>query len=106
MTATPPTFSPATVKALVDVITAGAGMCNTTPPIGIYRTATKIQGLMMECDLDFRVGSSRVSSLMDDLRLSREADPHGGEKLARIVLRVAEPEDYAAEPERQQAVVS
>lgn len=56
----------------------------------------------MECDLDFQVGSSRVSSLMDDLRLLREADPRGGEKLARIILRVAEPEDYAAEPERQQ----
>lgn len=104
MTATHPTFSPATVKALVDVITGGSGMGNTAPPIGIYRSAPKIEGLMMECDLNFRVEGSRLPSLTAYLgeRIAREEY----DKVARVVLRVADPEDYAGEPGRQQAVVS
>ncbi len=53
-----PSFSPAAVKALVDVIAGGSsGMYSNPPPIGVYRTASAIEGLMMECDLDFRVGT-------------------------------------------------
>jgi hypothetical protein len=104
MTATYPTFSPATVKALVDVITGGSGMGATVSPIGIYRSASKIEGLMMECDLNFRVEGSRLPSLTAYLGERIALEEH--DKVARVVLRVAEPEDYAGEPERQQAVVS
>ena len=104
---TQPTFSPATLKALTDVVTGGAGNSGV-PPIGIYRSASQIEGLMMECDLDFRVGqmTSRVASLLGFLRTLASDDPAAGAKLTRVIERVAEPDDYATEPERQQAVVS
>lgn len=102
-----PSFSPATVKALVDVITGGSGgMYSNSPPIGIYRTASAIEGLMMECDLDFQVGGSRVPSLTQFLRDLLSSDPEGGSKLVRIIVRVVEPDDYAAQPERRQAAIS
>ena len=103
---TQPTFSPATLKALTDVVTGGSGNSGA-PPIGIYRTATQIEGVMMECDLDFQVGrlSSRVASLLGFVRSLASDDPEAGAKLTRVIERVAEPDDYAAEPERQQAVI-
>lgn len=101
------TFSPATVKAVVDAITGGPGMGSPVKPIGVYRSASQIEGLMMECDLDFRVGGgSRVPSLMGFLRTLLDTDPQGHEKLARVIVRVADPQDYGAEPERQEAVVA
>jgi hypothetical protein len=81
-------------------------MGNTIPPIGIYRTASAIEGLMMECDLDFQVGAgSRVPSLTGYMRELIANDPRGGDKLARVIVRVAEPDDYGLQPERQEAVV-
>ena len=61
---------------------------------------------MMECGLDFRVGgmSSRVASLTGFLRGLLD-DPEGGRKLSDVIVRVCRPDDYAAAPERQQAVV-
>lgn len=102
-----PTISTATIKALVDVITGGHGTASPADAIGIYRTASKIEGLMMECDLDFKVGSSRVSSLLDYLRelATASADPDRTAKLERVIVRVAEPEDYAFAPAKQQAVI-
>lgn len=101
----PTFFSPATVKALADVITGGPGN-TTSPPIGIYRTASAIEGFMMECDLDFRVGmKSRVAAVTDFLRDLLVNDPKSGEKLERIIARVVEPYDYARQPDRRQAVV-
>lgn len=98
-------FSPALVKALADVISGGPSLGSASPPIGIYRPASQIEGLLMECDLDFQVGnSSRVPALMAFLR-SLLADEGGHQKLSRLMLRVAEPQDYA-EPERQVAVVA
>lgn len=102
-----PPISTATIKALVDVITGGHGMASPADAIGIYRTASKIEGLMMECDLDFKVGSSRVSSLLDYLRgmATDSLDSDRTAKLERVIIRVAEPQDYALDPAKQQAVV-
>lgn len=101
------TFSPATLKTLTDVVTGGAGNSGV-PPIGVYRTASQIEGFMMECDLDFRVGqlTSRVASLLGFLRTLASDDPDASTKLKRVIERVAEPDDYVLHPERQQAVIS
>ncbi len=60
----------------------------------------------MECGLDFRVGamSSRVTSLTNFLRGLLD-DPEGARKLTDVVVRVCQPDDYRADPERQQAVI-
>jgi len=88
------------------VVTGGPGTGNATPPIGIYRSASVMEGLMMECGLDFRVGgmSSRVTSLTNFLRGLLD-DPEGVRKLTDVVVRVCQPDDYRTEPERQQAVI-
>ena len=100
------TFSPATLKALVDVITGGpGGFRASAPPIGIFRTTAKIEGLMRDCGLDFQADGSRVPSLTAYLR-EAAADPANASKLRRVVLRVAEPDDYDDDPERQRAVVT
>src|SRR5215212_6895630 len=100
------TFSPAALKALVNVITGGpGGFRASAPPIGIFRTTAKIEGLMRDCGLDFRSDGSRVPSLTAYLR-EAAADPANASKLRRVVLRVAEPDDYDDHPERQRAVVS
>ena len=100
------TFSPATLKALVDAITGGPGGFRAgAPPIGIFRTTAKIEGLMRDCGLDFQADGSRVPSLTAYLR-EAAADPANASKLRRVVLRVAEPDDYDDDPERQRAVVT
>jgi hypothetical protein len=65
-----------------------------------------MEGLMMECGLDFRIGgmSSRVASLTSFLRTLLD-EPEGARKIANVITRVCQPEDYTAAPERQQAVV-
>lgn len=102
-----PTFSPATLKILTDLVTGGPSSGNV-PPIGIYRSASQIEGLMMECDLDFQVGrlNSRVGSLLDFMRTLARNDPSAGSKLTRVIERVASSDDYHADPERQQAVIA
>ncbi len=100
------TFSPATLKALVQVITSGpGGFRASAPPVGIFRTTAKIEELMRDCDLDFRADGSRVPSLTAHLR-ELAAEPANASKLRRVVLRVAQPDDYDDHPERQRAVVS
>lgn len=98
-------LSPATIKALVDVMSGGSGTNNSIPPIGIYRSASQLEGLMMECDLDFRVEGSRLPSLTTFLR-ELLTESLGVQKVVRVIERVAEPEDYAGDPDRQQAVVA
>ncbi len=102
-----PTFSPATLKVLTDLVTGGPGN-GGVPPIGIYRTASQIEGFMMECDLDFQVGrlSSRVGSFLDFMRTLARDDPDARSKLTRVIERVAAFDDYAADPERQQTVIA
>lgn len=100
------TFSPATVKTVADVVTGGPSTINSAPAIGIYRSGPKMVELMMECGLDYQVDGSRVPSLTAFLRDLIATDPEGGAKLARVILRFAEPDDYGHEPERQQAVVA
>jgi hypothetical protein len=98
------TFSPATLKAIADVVSGGSGMGNGLPPIGLYHTGGQMEQFMMECNLDFRVGnSSRVSALLGFLRTLATEDPA---KVAQVVERVAEPFDYSYDPERHLAVLT
>jgi hypothetical protein len=101
---TPRTFSHVTIKAMAEVISGGSAN-DPTPPIGIYRSGPKLEELMRDCHLDFRVGNgSRVASLLQFLR-DVAAQPDGGQQMARIILRVAEPYDYRQCPDKVQAVV-
>jgi hypothetical protein len=98
------TLSPFVVKALVDTITGGSGN-NSTPPIGIYRSGPRIEQFFLECGLDMSIGSgSRVPTTTEVIRRAArgyDAD----ENLTRLLLRVADPRDYLAEPEKRQAVL-
>jgi hypothetical protein len=100
-----PNLSPATIKALVDVVTGGSGTGGGVP-IGIYRTASAIEGLMMDCELDFRVGSnSRLPGLTGFIRLLM--DEEGGmQKLDRVFLRVCEADDYLDREGVQEKVIA
>jgi hypothetical protein len=99
------TFSPATLKALVAVVTGGPGTVVGPPPVGIYRKAPEIERLMAGCGLDFRVGSlSRMSALADFLR-ALFAEPDGVAKVERVILRASEADDYLDEEGVQEKVV-
>jgi hypothetical protein len=98
-------WNPPTIKALVDVVTGGSGTGGGVP-IGIYRTASAIEGLMMDCELDFRVGSnSRLPGLTGFIRLLM--DEEGGmQKLDRVFLRVCEADDYLDREGVQEKVIA
>lgn len=97
-------FSMFVIKALVDAITGGAGN-DQQPPIGVYRSGPKIEQFFLDCGLDMRVGTnSRVPATTDFLRnVARQWD--GDESLERIIVRVTDPRDYLAQPEKGQAVL-
>jgi hypothetical protein len=96
-------FSPFVTKALVDVITGGAGN-DQTPPIGLYRSGPKIEQFFLDCGLDLRIGSSsRVPATTDFLRAVVLRDDGG---IERVILRVADPRDYLADPAKGQAVIA
>lgn len=93
------------MKALVDTITGGSGTTgDATPPIGIYRSGTKIEQFFLDCGLDMRIGSSsRVPATTEFLRQvfrDWEADT----KVERLILKVCDPREYLAEPEKAAAV--
>jgi hypothetical protein len=97
-------FSPFVIKALVDTITGGTPN-DETSPVGIYRSGRKIELLFLDCGLDMSIGAgSRVSSTIDFLRQVAQ-DYDADEKLTRLLVRVADPRDYLAAPEKRQAVI-
>lgn len=93
-----------TIKALADVISGGSAN-DQAPPIGLYRSGPKIEALLMDCNLDLRIGSgSRVPALVGFLR-NLANEPDGTAALVRVVERVAHPGDYIADPAKGEAVV-
>lgn len=96
-------FSPQTIQALVDVISGGA-YPDRREAIGIYRSGPKLEELMMSCNIDFVVGESRVPSLRARLREVAD-EPDGGEAIARVIRRVADPRDYLSCPDKGRAVI-
>ncbi len=96
-------FSAFIIKALVDTITGGANN-DSAPPVGVYRSGPKIEQLFLDCGLDLRIGaSSRVPATTDFLRQVAFHDEGG---IERLMLRVADPRDYLAEPEKGHAVLA
>jgi hypothetical protein len=98
-------FSPFVIKALVDVITGGAGQGpDVTEPIGVYRSGPKIESLFLDCGLDMRIGSSsRVPATTQFLRdLAAQWD--SAEHFKRIILRICDPREYIAFPGKAIAV--
>jgi hypothetical protein len=91
-------FSPFILKALIDTITGGGGN-DTAPPIGIYRSATKIEQFFLDCGIDMRIaGSSRVPATTDALRQAAAAWD-ADEQLKRMILKVCDPREYFSEPD-------
>lgn len=96
-------FSPYVIGALVDVVTGGSGS-DPTPPIGIYRSGPKLEQFFLDCGLDLRIGSlSRVPATTALLRQAA-AQSDGDERIKRVILRVCDPREYLAEPEKAAAV--
>ena len=77
-------LTPQSIEALAMVISGGGGN-DTTPPIGIYRSASKLESFMRGCNVAMSVGSgSRMPALIEALeRATRSGVTH----LARIAAR-------------------
>lgn len=96
-------FSPYVIKALVDTITGGGGN-DPEPPIGIYRSGPKIVQFFLDCGIDMSIGaSSRVPATTEALRQAARR-PDGDERIKRVILKVCDPREYLAEPEKAAAV--
>ena len=98
-------FSIFVINALVEVITGGAGN-DSTPPIGIYRSGTKINSFFMGCGIDMQIGSmkSRTDATTDALREAMNRED-GDAVIARVITTVADPRQYIAEPKKGEAVI-
>lgn len=96
-------FSTFVIKALADTITGGSAN-DPTPPIGVYRSGPEIERFFLDCGVDLRIGSgSRYPATLDRLReVSRDYD--GDEQLKRLLLKVCDPREYLAEPDKAAAV--
>jgi hypothetical protein len=75
-----------------------------TPPIGIYRSAPKIEKFMRACNVAFKVEGSRVPSLVQRL-INLNNGFEAGQVLPRIIEAAADPRDFTQEPERHVAVL-
>lgn len=100
------TFSTFTIEALVQVISGGSGMNNPEPPIGVYRSASDIDGFLMACGIDPAHGEgSRLPALRGCLNwASRQAN--GRELITRAIEKVADPRNYSLEPDKTQSVIA
>jgi Abortive infection C-terminus len=96
-------FAPQSIEALAIIISGGAGN-DHTPPIGIYRSASKLESFMRGCNVSMSVGvGSRLPTLVEALeRANREGDQA---VLRNIAERAADPRDFLDDPERHQAVI-
>lgn len=96
-------FSPYVIKALVDVITGGAGN-DTAPPVGIYRSGPKIEEFFLDCGFDMRIGQvSRTPATLAALR-QMSTRPDGDELIKRAIMKVCDPREYLSDPDKAAAV--
>ena len=91
-------LAPQTVEALVQVISGGSGN-STEPPIGIYRSAPRLEGFMRAAGARMMVGGgSRVPTLaaaIEDVMIRGDVDT-----LRRIIEAAASPADFIGDPDR------
>lgn len=86
-------LSPQTFEALVDVISGGPGAEDgVAPPIGIYRSGSRIVSFMRGCGVHMEQPGSRVPALREALDTVRA----GGDLavLTRIIENAANPADF------------
>lgn len=96
-------LSPQSIEALAEIISGGGGN-DLTPPIGIYRSGSKLESFMRACNVDFRVHGSRVPSLVSCLLdINNGGEPE--KVLPRIIEAAADPRVFTADPERHTAVL-
>lgn len=96
-------LAPQSIEALAMVISGGGGN-DTSPPIGIYRSASKLESFVRGCNVAISVGNgSRLPALIEALeRANRGAD----QKILRnIIERAADPRDFLPDPDKLQAVI-
>jgi hypothetical protein len=96
-------LAPQSIEALAMVISGGGGN-DPTPPIGIYRSASKLESFMRGCNVAMSVGNgSRLPALIDAL----ERANRGGDQtiLRNIIERAVDPRDFLSDTDRLQAVV-
>lgn len=96
-------LAPQSIEALATVISGGGGN-DQTPPIGIYRSASKLESFMRGCNVAMSVGSgSRLPTLVEALE---RANRQGDQTILRsIIERAADPRDFLSDLERHQAVI-
>jgi hypothetical protein len=96
-------LAPQSIEALAMVISGGGGN-DQAAPIGIYRSASKLESFMRGCNVAMSVGSgSRLPMLVEALeRANRMGDQT---ILKNIIERAADPRDFLSDPDRLQAVV-
>jgi hypothetical protein len=96
-------LAPQSIEALAVIISGGSGN-DQTPPIGIYRSASKLESFMRGCNVAMSVGNgSRLPALIEALeRANRGSDQT---ILKNIVERAADPRDFLNDPDRLKAVI-
>jgi hypothetical protein len=96
-------LAPQSIEALATIISGGGGN-DTAPPIGIYRSASKLESFMRGCNVSMHVGNgSRLPALIDALE---RANLSGDQiVLKNIIERAADPRDFTSEPEKLQRVI-
>ena len=98
-------FSTFTLEALVQVISGGPGLGNNEPPIGLYRSASEIDGFLMACGIDTaRSEGSRLPALRGCIHWAARQE-NGDELIGRAIEKVADPRNHAREPGKTQAVL-
>lgn len=96
-------LAPQSIEALATVISGGGGN-DQAPPIGIYRSASKLESFMRGCNVGMSVGGgSRLPTLVEALE---RANRLGDQTILRnIIERAADPRDFLSDPARLQVVV-
>jgi hypothetical protein len=96
-------LAPQSIEALAMVISGGGGN-DQTPPIGIYRSASRLESFMRSCNVAMSVGGgSRLPALVEALD---RANHDGDQTILRNILeRVADPRDFLSDPGRLEAVI-
>jgi hypothetical protein len=96
-------LAPQSIEALATVISGGGGN-DQTPPIGIYRSASRLESFMRGCNVAMSFGGgSRVPTLVE----APERANRGGDQtiLKNIIERAADPRDFISDPDRLQSVI-
>lgn len=100
-------ISPQTLEALVQVISGGSGVGETAPPIGIYRSAQKLESFMRTCGAALAITGTGVSRLPALTQAIMQVEERGEDAVLKTIIeRAADPRDFVTEPEKLEQVLS